>query len=128
MKLECKLGQGIVAEQLMKLLCDEPDVKFAVSRCNACKSDCVKLSRRVSLVSKIEDTDDNESEQVMPVNDKFENKMKLLIKELQLNCKTLLACAWTTKEESRRFKMRPWASTWDVVEGLNSESRPFLWV
>ena len=51
--------------------------------------------------------------------------MKLLIKELQLNGKMLLACAWTTKEESRRFKMCPWVSTWDVVEGLNSEPRLF---
>ena len=75
MKLEYELGQGNVAEQLMKLLRDDPDVKFAALHCNDCKSDCVTSSSRVSLVSKIEDIDDNESEQVQPANDKFENKI-----------------------------------------------------
>jgi len=35
----------------------------------------------------------------------------------------LLAAAWTTKEESARFKRAPEAVTWDVTEGTNRECR-----
>ncbi len=35
----------------------------------------------------------------------------------------LLAAAWTTREESRRFKMHPEVSSWDVTESTNAEHR-----
>ena len=37
--------------------------------------------------------------------------------------KVLLAAAWTTKEESARFKRQPYVSSWDVTEGTNRECR-----
>ena len=44
--------------------------------------------------------DNTNSEQVIPTNNTFDNIMKSLMKELQLKVKILLACTWTTLEES----------------------------
>ena len=80
------------------------------------------------MTSSNENAEQSPSEKETNVDERFHIKMKSLMTELQLDGKMLLACAWTTIEESRRFKIAPWVSTWDVAEGLNSEARPFLWV
>ena len=107
---------------------NDKEVKFAALFYNDKSTDCVKSSTRVSMASSNENAEQSPSEKETNVDERFHVKMKSLMTELQLDGKTLLACAWTTIEESRRFKIAPWASTWDIVEGLNSEARPFLWV
>ena len=78
------------------------------------------------MTSSNENAEQSPSEKETNVDERFHIKMKSLMTELQLDGKMLLACAWTTIEESRRFKIAPWVSTWDVVDGLNSEARPFF--
>ena len=52
--------------------------------------------------------------------------MDIITEQMQVDRKTLLACAWTTEEESRRYRTHPWVVSGDVVEGLNNEKRPFM--
>ena len=52
------------------------------------------------------------------------SRLSRLRKALSLSDqRILLIAAWTTKEESRRFKVHPEVCTWDVTESTNAEHR-----
>ena len=78
------------------------------------------------MVSHDENAQQYPTEKEMQVDSNFIESMKLLMIKLKLNCKTILAYTWTTLEESSRFKIAPWVSTWDVAEGLRGEARLFF--
>ena len=84
------------------------------------------MSNRVSLLSCNDDNGKTSSEKKIKVHEKYHDVMKSLMEKLQLNGKMLLATTWTTLKESLWFKISPWSSTRDVVEGLNDESRSFF--
>ena len=125
-RTESKISSGSVAEQLMQLLRNDDVIKFAAFFCDYSKTNYVKISKCVSLVLHKETTGQDLFEIEIPANDKFHENKIILMNELKIDGKMLIACVWTAFEESRRLKVSPWVSTWDVVQGLNSETRPFF--
>ena len=89
------------------------------------QSDFINLSKRFSLVSHHANAQQYPTEKESEVDINFIENMKFLMRKLKLNGKTLLACAWTALEDSRRFKIDHWVSAWDGVKGLNSEAIHF---
>ena len=109
------------ARNIFNLLRNDPDVRLIFLYQDTKCVDNLKLIKGAQhrLYYYDSSPDDKYS---LECDDKNQSNLLYLINQLKFHCKIMLACAWYTEEESRRFKMHPWG----VSESSNNEKRSFF--
>ena len=112
-------------DKLMLELKTNPDVKFVVLYDDYCHIENITINSKKFDYdsSKENDTPISIEKDTTIYHDIIALRRGLMDSR---NQKMMLAVAWTTRYESRKFQMYPEVVSMDVSEGTNAEKRPFF--